>query len=149
MRRDCHSPRPSAKLRARLVGLAIAWMIGALGVLLSPRVLWAQAKDAGARDASARDASTVDASTRDASSSAEAGVAPSLKAPPRLDDEDLDAGTPSAARDAGGEVLSTQAAASGQPQINIPATEAERAEGTPIAKIEVTGNRRVAKEDVL
>jgi outer membrane protein insertion porin family len=35
------------------------------------------------------------------------------------------------------------------PTVTIPPSEAERAEGSPIVRIEVSGNRRVAKEDVL
>jgi outer membrane protein insertion porin family len=35
------------------------------------------------------------------------------------------------------------------PVINIPQSEAERAEGTPIARIDISGNRRVAKEDIV
>ncbi len=35
------------------------------------------------------------------------------------------------------------------PVINIPQTEAERAEGTPILRIDISGNRRVAKEDIV
>jgi len=40
----------------------------------------------------------------------------------------------------------TQAAG---PVINIPQSESEKAEGTPIARIEISGNRRVAKEDII
>lgn len=43
-------------------------------------------------------------------------------------------------------ILNQQAAG---PTINIPQNEAERAEGTPIVRIDTTGNRRVAKEDVV
>jgi outer membrane protein insertion porin family len=35
------------------------------------------------------------------------------------------------------------------PQIRLPETEAERAEGLPITTIEIVGNRRVAREDAL
>jgi outer membrane protein insertion porin family len=34
------------------------------------------------------------------------------------------------------------------PAVRIPATDAERAEGQPIAKIEISGNRRVARDDI-
>jgi outer membrane protein insertion porin family len=40
----------------------------------------------------------------------------------------------------------TQAAG---PTINIPPSEAEKAEGTPILRIDISGNRRVAKEDII
>ena len=39
--------------------------------------------------------------------------------------------------------------ASSEPPVRLPATAAEQAEGLPIASLEVTGNRRVAREDVL
>ncbi len=35
------------------------------------------------------------------------------------------------------------------PVVRIPATEAEKAEGSPIASIEISGNRRIANEDVM
>lgn len=67
-----------------------------------------------------------------------------------------DAGAPAAAEPAGGGadggaapeagILEQQAAG---PTVNIPQSEAERAEGTPIVRIDVSGNRRVAKEDVI
>ncbi|MFO0735846.1 MAG: outer membrane protein assembly factor BamA [Labilithrix sp.] len=41
---------------------------------------------------------------------------------------------------------STQAAG---PVINIPPSEGEKAEGTPVLRIDITGNRRVAKEDII
>ena len=58
-----------------------------------------------------------------------------------------DAGAPSHAIDAGGEVLGA-VAPTGAPVVRIPQTEAEKAEGSPIAGIEISGNRRVAREDV-
>jgi outer membrane protein insertion porin family len=77
-------------------------------------------------------------------------LAPPLKAPPRTDTgADMgdagDAGTPGPAIDAGGEILDTNLTG---PQIRIPQSEAEKAEGAPILKIEISGNRRVAVEDV-
>ncbi|HUO64842.1 MAG TPA: POTRA domain-containing protein, partial [Terriglobales bacterium] len=42
-----------------------------------------------------------------------------------------------------------QAAAPTGPTINLPKTVAEQSEGLPIASIEVVGNRRVSREDIL
>ncbi len=42
-----------------------------------------------------------------------------------------------------------QTAADVEPMVRLPQTESEKAEGQPIAVIDVTGNRRVSKEDVL
>jgi outer membrane protein insertion porin family len=44
---------------------------------------------------------------------------------------------------------SPRAAASEGPAIRLPLTEAEKASGAPIVAIEVSGNRRVARDDVL
>ena len=81
----------------------------------------------------------------------DAGASPAPR-PPRGDtvdpesiDQGGDAGTPSAAIDAGGQVMDNATSA---PQIRIPATEAEKAEGATISKIEISGNRRVALDDV-
>ena len=43
----------------------------------------------------------------------------------------------------------TQPAAPSGPNVTLPQTEAEKAEGIPIAAIEIVGNRRVGREDVL
>jgi len=48
--------------------------------------------------------------------------------------------------DGGATQPSTQAAG---PTINIPPSEAERAEGTPILRLDISGNRRVAREDIV
>ena len=50
--------------------------------------------------------------------------------------------------DGGGAPNQLQPQAAG-PVINIPQSESEKAEGTPIARIEISGNRRVAKEDII
>jgi outer membrane protein insertion porin family len=44
--------------------------------------------------------------------------------------------------------IDVAAAAAGN-QVRVPTTEAEKAEGQPIEKIEISGNRRVAQEDVV
>jgi outer membrane protein insertion porin family len=121
-----------------------------LAVWVFPGLAWAQAVDGGLTRAAAEAGAPRAARAGDAGIDAttEAG-APPLKPPPMTPDTDVgDAGEPSAPIDAGGQVLSTAAAAAQGPEIRIPPTEAEKAEGQPIVKIEVSGNRRVAKEDV-
>ncbi|MCL2778389.1 MAG: outer membrane protein assembly factor BamA [Polyangiaceae bacterium] len=44
---------------------------------------------------------------------------------------------------------STQGAQASGPTINIPPSEAERAEGSAIARIDISGNRRVARDDIM
>jgi outer membrane protein insertion porin family len=66
------------------------------------------------------------------------GGAPLGDTPPAEMPADEDAGA--------GTAPPTQAAG---PTINIPQSEAERAEGTPIVRIDISGNRRVAKEDIV
>jgi outer membrane protein insertion porin family len=93
-------------------------------------------------------------------------AAPQLT-PPTPYDDDFDAGPPAKARgdagaaaaadagepadtaDGGAQAPSTAAAAATGPTIRIPPTEAEKAEGTPIAKLDISGNRRVAREDIV
>ena len=60
---------------------------------------------------------------------------------PLATDDAADGGAPPPPRDAG-----QQAAG---PTINIPPSEGEKAEGTPILRIDISGNRRVAKEDIV
>ncbi len=122
-------------LAALLVALAAALVV----MLVPARSAWAQAMDAGVRGASVDRDGGVDART-----------APPLTAPVRSDLDEPgtgDAGVPGNAMDAGGQVLDT-AAAAGTAQIRIPPTEVEKSEGTPILKIDISGNRRVAREDI-
>ena len=58
-----------------------------------------------------------------------------------------DAGTDTGA-DAAAEAVDPSLAAAAAPVVRIPQTEAEKAEGLPIAKVEITGNRRVAIDDI-
>ena len=72
-----------------------------------------------------------------------------------------DAGAPTNAGDAGTSAAppapgggnagapTTEPAAGGEPTIRLPPTLAEQSEGLPIASIEIVGNRRVGREDVL
>lgn len=55
--------------------------------------------------------------------------------------------------DAGGQPVDPDAGAAptqaAGPNINIPQSEAERAEGLPLLRLDISGNRRVAKEDIV
>jgi outer membrane protein insertion porin family len=129
-----------AKARARsfaqglfLLLALLASTIASLGLFATPAAL-AQGVDAGAGSAAAngdagapRPAANGDARARPAGS--DAGAPNGDGAP------EEDAGAPF-----------TPPAG---PMINIPQSEAERAEGTPIVRIEISGNRRVAKEDII
>jgi outer membrane protein insertion porin family len=131
-------------------------LVGVVGIIalifsLAPRVANAQPGDAGA-------AATEAGAPRPPA--ADAG-------PPRVGDAGAprppagDAGPPHAAGDAGPPEtpIATDVDGGGAPTgppttpagptINIPQSEAEKAEGTPIIRIDISGNRRVAKEDVV
>jgi outer membrane protein insertion porin family len=143
-----------------VVAAVAALFLAALAILLPARTAWAQKPDAGTAAAAGLDAGRNGrGDAADAYDTGDAGpvdggpdalTAPPPKAPPRSDlDETGDAGTPSNAIDAGGQIIDTAAAAAGQPSIRIPPTEAEKAEGTPILKIDISGNRRVARDDIV
>ncbi len=104
---------------ARLLAVLAAWLV----VLLCVRVTRAATEDAGPAPSRATAPSVADAGVGLAPS-AEAGTVRSPGAPPS---------EPTA-------VAPTNA---------LPPTAAEQAEGLPIASIDVVGNRRVAREDVL
>jgi outer membrane protein insertion porin family len=126
-----------------------------LAITCAPQLAWAQQVDAGAHTGAAPSVRAGAAGPSDAGPSdagaPDARTAPTLRSPPSAGalDETLDAGTPSAPIDAGGQVLDTAAAAAGAPQIRIPPTEAEKAEGSPIVQIDISGNRRVARDDIV
>ena len=84
---------------------------------------------------------------------ADAGTAADASAPakptPAGQPADADGGapaTPTAPTAADQRAPGTQAAG---PVINIPQSEAEKAEGQPISRIDISGNRRVAKDDIV
>ena len=123
--RSCQAPsfRPAY---GRFVGL-ILWVVLVLVAL--PRAAWAQQVDGGARDARSgdKDAGAVSSGVRT--------------------DISGDGGTPDGGNGLGsasGSPLDTGAAS-----VRLPQTEAEKSEGQPIAAIDVSGNRRVAKDDVI
>jgi outer membrane protein insertion porin family len=109
----------------RFVGLIFGVLLVLFGL---PRMAWAQPIDGGTRGA------------RDADK--DAGAATGVRT-----DVSGDGGTPD-----GGNGLGS---ASGSPldngaaSVRLPQTEAEKSEGQPIAAIDVSGNRRVAKDDVI
>src|SRR5262245_37672 len=118
-------------LQSVIVAAILGLVLALLAVVVPARPAWAQGLDAGL-DA------TVDApiDAQPAATALDGGpdalTAPPPKAPPRADLEEPgtgDAGTPSNAIDAGGQILDTAAAAAGQPGVRIPPTEAEKAEG--------------------
>jgi outer membrane protein insertion porin family len=121
-----------------LVGLCIAaWL------LLFPAIARAQAADAGRADATRAEPPRADAGAADATTAPAASpdaAAAGATTPEIAPTADADGGAPDAA--------ATGPVSPFGRQVTIPPTDAEKAEGSPIAKIEVTGNRRVAKEDV-
>ncbi|MBK6459588.1 MAG: outer membrane protein assembly factor BamA [Myxococcales bacterium] len=121
-------PRRSARLLAALglvLGLLLFVLSGTSRAQLVPAVRSAAAAgdDAGAGDAGARATPLA----------ADAG-------------SPMDAG---ASADAGPSTPTPVAAAPAAPAIRLPLTEAEKAAGAPILAIEVSGNRRVARDDVM
>ncbi|HVH45891.1 MAG TPA: hypothetical protein VM925_26235, partial [Labilithrix sp.] len=128
-----------------LVMVAIV-AIAATALVASPEAL-AQGNDAGIPDAGPpRRAPGIPAAPRPPGP-ADAGARPSgpTDAGVRAADDGGagDAGAPTE-EPPGQAAPPTQAAG---PTINIPQSEAERAEGSPILRIDISGNRRVAKED--
>jgi outer membrane protein insertion porin family len=71
--------------------------------------------------------------------------------PPRGPDAGApgDGGAPADAASSDGAAPATQAAAPSEPQVRLPPTLAEQSEGLPIGSLEIVGNRRVGREDVL
>lgn len=119
---------------------AIALVVEVVGALIAlffllaglSRVAYAQGLDGGAGANPGADAGAAARPAGDAG-----GAAPVAT--------DGDGGAP--AGDGGApNQLPPQAAG---PTINIPQSESEKAEGQPISRIEISGNRRVAKEDIV
>src|SRR5580692_8867352 len=133
------SARPLARLSRFPGGVLLSVLAAILLTLLPSGRALAQAADAGvaaaqpsaarASPASAPDAASPDAASPDAASPDAAS-------------------TSAAAGGTGGSGDAFDPALTAPPTVRIPASEAEKAEGLPIAKIEVSGNRRVALDDV-
>ncbi|HVJ93315.1 MAG TPA: outer membrane protein assembly factor BamA [Labilithrix sp.] len=129
--------------RGLLLVVVMVGTIAMLALLTAPEAL-AQGNDAGAADASSPVAPGPPGAPQKP-----AGPRPSAHdggAPPIPSSTD-DGGAGSAEADAG--ALAEPATQAAGPTINIPPSEAERAEGLPIVRIDISGNRRVAKEDVM
>jgi outer membrane protein insertion porin family len=110
----------------------LAVLAAAFCVLLLVRTARAADVDAGA-------GAVADAGVGRAANAGDAGAAAAPGAAP-----DAGANPPPGAGPAG-----TAAAAPTGPAVVLPQTAAEAAEGLPIASIEIVGNRRVGREDVL
>jgi outer membrane protein insertion porin family len=143
-------------------------LVGVLLVLV-PSTSSAQAADAGAPAtvaAPAKDAGAPKSGPASldggAPKATDAGAAPKGDAAPMVPDATdggapaasagpgADGGAPPGSAASGGPAAPTpRAAASEGPAIRLPLTEAEKASGAPIVAIEVSGNRRVARDDVL
>ncbi len=152
---------PSPPVRARRTWLLrltlVVAVVLAAWTVAAPRAFAQVHADAGAPAAGAKglDAGapkTVDAGAGKADGGAGKGAATSgadagatgaaATDPAAIDTAALaDGGTLSDPLDLG--------AAAQAPQVRIPPSEAEKAEGNPIVAIDITGNRRVAREDVL
>ncbi len=124
-------PRAPASFGRIPSGAFLASVLIALLVLFAPRLSLAQVVDSGAAGATA-EAGPPGRSLGDAGA-----PAPSSG----------DAAAPAPSNDAG-EPVDPSLAAAAAPVVHIPETEAEKAEGVPIAKIEISGNRRVAVDDI-
>jgi outer membrane protein insertion porin family len=164
--RASRSGRPLARALVRLMGMVAIVALVLAGIAASAGVARAQAIDAGATGATgatgAPGAANTDAGA--AAKPAPAKPAPAKTPAPNGDAGTGDGGAARAAGDAGAEPAVADAdGGSGQapgtpgtagtqaagPTINIPASEAEKAEGQPISRIDISGNRRVAKDDIV
>jgi outer membrane protein insertion porin family len=139
--------RFAVRLR-RIPGGAILAAVAALLIaLFSPARSLAQATDAGPPRAPAAVAARPNVAVPDAGSDAAPGADGAATTPTGTPVAGAEAGAPTPAVAAGSGDAFDPALSAG-PVIRIPQTEAEKAEGLPIAKIEISGNRRVAVDDV-
>lgn len=106
------------------------------------------ARRTGASDAGAASTTAIDAGVDGGPVSSAPTGAAATGAPTAAPSADADGGG-AAAPSADGGIEPTAAELAAASAIRIPTTEGERAEGQPISAIEVSGNRRVAKEDVI
>jgi outer membrane protein insertion porin family len=87
---------------------------------------------------------TARAGEPDAGAPADAGAATADSAAPSSTPADAGGGG-----DGGAPAASSAGALSVEPQVRLPPTVAEQAEGLPIASVVIVGNRRVSRDDVL
>lgn len=135
--------------RGLLILIAMLGPLAFLGMLTTPEAR-AQGADAGTRaDGGARRPTTADAGAP------RPGPRAAADAGARLTDDDAGGGAAPLVTDDAGAPAEEGAGAVGPPTtaagptINIPQSEAERAEGMPLLRIDISGNRRVAKEDII
>jgi outer membrane protein insertion porin family len=79
----------------------------------------------------------------------DAGAPPAVAPPTPADGDEGNDDEPSEPYDPNRTSLDTAAALADAPQVRLPPTEMERAEGLPIARIEVSGNRRLSEDEIL
>lgn len=141
--------------------LAIALLV--LGIAALPGLALAQGADAGAPGApeagAPRPAGPADAGAPGKPPPPPPAPAPGKPAPNGADGGARagDAGAAAPAEptasptdaDAGGVPPTTPGTQAAGPVINITQSEAEKAEGQPISRIDISGNRRVAKDDIV
>ncbi len=115
-----------------------------------PRDVEAQGLDAGTRGPGARSTAAPQVTDQRADGgtptavAADAGAVRTGGGPP--DGDEANAGD---AGDAGGASRGQPNVQAAGPVINIPPTEAEKADGQPILRLDISGNRRVAKDDIV
>ncbi len=107
-------------------------------LLLAPTVAWGAAAGAGPAPKPASSAAPPP------SASPASSAAPASSSAP-----DAAGAAAAAAAAAAASAPSTQAAAPSGPVIRLPPTAAEQAEGQPVASVDVVGNRRVGREDIM
>ena len=148
---------------ARLIAIVAILGLVLAGIAASAGAAWAQAVDPGAPGA-------LDAGSTDAGAAANPAPAKPAPAKPAAANGNAGAGDGGAARAAGDGGAEPAMAPGGDsdggsaqgagapgtpgtqaagPTINIPASEAEKADGQPISRIDISGNRRVAKDDIV
>jgi outer membrane protein insertion porin family len=129
----------TARLLAVLAGVLLCLLFVRTAMAASGDAGVFSAPGAGAPSPAATGTTGATPATGDAGTSPTTGDAGAPVATP------MDAGTPD-----GGPASSPAAAAEAlEPAVKLPPTAADQAEGLPIVTIEIVGNRRVARDDVL
>ncbi|MFO0678889.1 MAG: outer membrane protein assembly factor BamA [Polyangiaceae bacterium] len=108
-------------------------LVVTIATVSAPRATFAQGAKPGGNPAAKAPAATSAAGTKAPAATAKTAPAPAPSAAP--------ATAPSVA-------VASDDAASALPAIRLPTSEAEKAEGSPITKIEFRGNRRMTQDDI-